>query len=109
MQLVNSKNQFSGYVVVCNENVYINVATGLGFNRVFELMKNSIKRLTYKYYPMLESFEDAKQEVCLNVFEGILRYDPNKGASLSTFLNIFVTNKMNNKIRDFSLRNKTQF
>jgi len=109
MRLINSKDShFSGHVVVYGEEVYVNTSTGSGFTKIFELMKCFINKLAFKYSNILGGIDDAKQEVCLSIFEGILKYDPDREASLSTFLNTFVPNRMVDKVRKAGLRGRTQ-
>lgn len=102
MKCINSKcSGFAGNVIVCGQEVYINTVTGMGFPRVFELMKGYILKIAnlHKFMCKYETFDDLKQEICLYILEGILKYDVSQNASLSTFLYMFICSRLADKNR----------
>lgn len=87
--------------VVNGQEVYVNTADGTGFKRVFELMKDMICALSKRRHAQFayRSFEDAYQDVCVSVLEGIMKYQPDRHASLSTFLYLFVESRTKDSLR----------
>ena len=97
MRTINSKRKkFAGLVVVKNQKIFIDTSDGTGFYRVFELMESYIYMLTHFGFSLCSwsSFEDIKQDIYVLILEGIPKYNPNKGASLSTFLHKFIKNRL---------------
>jgi len=109
MKIINSndKKLFSGMVIVNGQEVYINVADGTGFKKIFELMKDVIYVLSRRRYTcsLYKNFEDVYQDVCVSVLEGIVKYQPDRCASLSTFLYLFVESRT----KDFFKRASINF
>ena len=107
MRTINSssKRLFSGTVVVNGQEVYVNVADGTGFKKVFELMKDMICAFSKRRHIQFahRSFEDAYQDVCVSVLEGIVKYQPDRHASLSTFLYLFVESRTKDSFRKSSI------
>ena len=99
MRIVNSSKQFSGTVVVYGKEIFINTSNGEGFSNIFNEMKSFIDKLSYKYSNGLGGFDEARQEIYISIFEGILKYKPEMKASFSTFLNVFVMHRMMDKVR----------
>jgi len=97
----NDKRLFSGKTVVNGQEVYINAADGTGFKTVFELMKDMIQTMSKRRHAALarRSFEDAYQDVCVSMLEGIVKYQPDRQASLSTFLYLFVESRTKDSFR----------
>ena len=97
MRTINSKKKrFAGSVIVKNKSVFIDTADGVGFHKVFELMEpyiHLLARFGLSVCPW-SSLEDMRQEVCVLILEGIPKYSPERGASLSTFLHKFIKNKL---------------
>jgi DNA-directed RNA polymerase specialized sigma subunit len=98
MRTINSGKK----VKIHNKEVYINIDDGSGFHKIFEIMAGTIKKLSLfnSNINNLE-FEDAYQNVCVFILEGILKYSHDKNTALSSFLYTYVRNK----IIDFT-RNK---
>ena len=97
MRTINSrKKRFAGFVTVKNQTVYIDTADGTGFHKVFELMESYVHMLARFGFSLCSwsSIEDIKQEIYVLMLEGIPKYNPEKGASLSTFLHRFVRNRL---------------
>lgn len=62
----NSGQLFAGNAVVCGQEVYVNVADGTGFKKIFELMRDMIGSLSKRRCAGLDhGFEDAYQDVCV--------------------------------------------
>jgi DNA-directed RNA polymerase specialized sigma24 family protein len=82
--------------VVKNQKVFIDTSNGTGFHKVFELMESYICILTRFGLSLCpwSSNEDIKQDIYVAILEGIPKYDPGRGASLSTFLHMFVKNRL---------------
>jgi len=106
MRTINSKKKrFSGFVVVKNQNVFIDTADGTGFHKVIELMESYINILMR--FSSCYNKEDIKQDIYVYILEGISKYNPNKGASLSTFLYRSVKNRLiDNYRKKDPLKNK---
>lgn len=97
MKIVNyKKKKFSGTVFVKNEKVFIDTSNGTGFHKVLELMEPHIYMLTNFGLSLCywSTAEDIRQDVCVLILEGMIKYNPDKGASLSTFLYQFVKNRL---------------
>ena len=96
MKVLNSKGKFSGHAVVNWSEIYVNTSTGAGFREIFDIMGGTITNIAkMAYIPFWhDNIDDARQDVCLAILEGILKYEPNKDAALSTFLFTYAKNKM---------------
>jgi len=97
MRTINSKRKkFAGFVVVKNQTVFIDVADGTGFHRIFELMESYVHMLARFGLSLCywSSSEDIRQDIYVLILEGIPKYNPDKGASLSTFLHRFIKNRL---------------
>lgn len=105
MRAVNtSKSKLTGNMMINGKSVYINISTGEGFDEAFRLMEGTIHKLALKSWVVFESVEDAKQEVCLLMLEGMLHYDKSRGAALSTFLYQYAYNRIVDRIRSVNRR-----
>jgi hypothetical protein len=103
----NKKDHFAGYVIVHSEQVFVDTLNGTGFTRIFELMEGTINKITNHYSQFTpEHIDDIRQDICVKILEGILRYDKTKGTSLSTFLFSFVHKKMIDEVRKTKTRYK---
>lgn len=110
MKVINSGQKFSGTVRVLDKEIYIDTTDGTGFYEIFETMKGIINnRSNYGASLYATSFDDAKQDVCMFILEGILKYKVVENASLSTFLYTFVTNKIIDHSRSKLLRGRTEY
>lgn len=97
MRTLNSKKtKFVGPVIVKSQKVFIDTTDGTGFYEVFELMESYTYMLTRFGLSLCpwSSSEDIKQDIHVLILEGILKYNPDKGASLSTFLHRFIKNRL---------------
>jgi DNA-directed RNA polymerase specialized sigma24 family protein len=96
MKVLNSKSKFSGHVVVNGNKLYVNTSTGAGFKEMFEIMGGTITKIAkMAYIPFWhDNVDEARQDVCLAILEGILKYESDKDAALSTFLYTYAKNKM---------------
>lgn len=106
MRIANSNDRrlFVGNAVVCGHEVYVNVADGTGFKKVFELMQDMIRSLSKHRCAGSDcrSLDDAYQDVCVSVLEGMAKYQPDRHASLSTFLYMFVQSRNIDSFRKLS-------
>jgi DNA-directed RNA polymerase specialized sigma24 family protein len=97
MRTINSrKKRFAGSVTVKDQKIYIDTSDGTGFPKVFELMKPHMYMLVRFGLSLCSwsTFEDIKQDIYILMLEGIPKYNPDRGASLSTFLHRFVRNRL---------------
>jgi DNA-directed RNA polymerase specialized sigma24 family protein len=103
MRTINSKNkQFVGFVSVNGEEVFVDTNDGTGFLEICVLMKPCINVLV-KFGLSLNKYstiEDTRQDIYAFMIDGILRYNPTRNASLSTFLYKFIKNKLIDQFRD---------
>lgn len=97
MRTINSKKRkFAGSVIVKNQKVFIDTNNGAGFYKVIELMESYVHMLV-RFGVSLCSWstpEDIRQDIYVLILEGIPKYNPNRGASLSTFLHRFIKNRL---------------
>lgn len=97
MRIVNSRRRkLVGSVMVKSQKVFINTADGTGFHKVFELMESYVRMLVRFGHSLCfwSTPEDIRQDIYVLMLEGIPKYNPDKGASLSTFLHRFVKNRL---------------
>lgn len=110
MKVINSDPKFSGVVKVLDKEIYIDTSDGTGFFEIFEAMSGIIcNRSNYGVMLYATSFDDAKQDVCMFMLEGILKYKVVENSSLSTFLYTFVTNKIIDCNRNKRVRGRTEY
>ena len=81
MRVINSKRKFIARVF--DKHIYIDTENGTGFYEVLEEMKAVMRRFASR---SSLPFEDFYQDLCVNILEGILIYDPSRNTLLSTFL-----------------------
>ena len=109
MKTLNTKKgYFAGNVLVHDKVIYIDTSNGTGFQKVFENLSGTILKLSHFGACNFGSFEDAKQEICLVMLEGILKYKPDKDASLSTFLYRVGYNRIIDQARK-NIRGRTRY
>lgn len=95
MKVINTKKKFAGFVSVLGEKIYIDVSNGTGFYEVLTLMEPYVNKLLHfgvLICPL--NSEDIKQNIYVLIIEGLSKYNPEKGASLSTFLYKYIQNKI---------------
>jgi RNA polymerase sigma factor (sigma-70 family) len=92
MRTINSGKRLFGFVQIHNKEIYVDTQNGTGFYEIIEAMMGTIKNMSKRLYYL--GYEDAYQEVCVFMLEGMLKYSPDKGASLSSFLYKYVSNKI---------------
>jgi hypothetical protein len=82
------RKQFAGKVTVFGNNIYIDTSNGTGFHEVFQIMNPAINSMAIDHHAWgsFSNFDDARQDICLAMLEAIVKYNSNRGASLSTFL-----------------------
>lgn len=96
MKVINSKKKFSGFVVVLDKKIFVNMSSGKGFYEIIKTMEpytNKLVRFGSSTCPYTNQ-EDIKQNIYMFIIEGLFKYNPQKGASLSTFLYGYVKNKL---------------
>ena len=103
MKTINSKKKkFSGVVSIGSQKVFINTTDGTGFYKTFQLMEPAVRSLSHFGLSCCpwSTYDDMKQDIYLLIIEGIPKYNPDKGASLPTFLCRFIKNKILDRSRD---------
>jgi len=93
---------FSGIVKVVNKNIYVNTATGSGYEKVIKELRGMINFLAAKYKFSGAPFDDRKQNVIIHILEGIPKYDPRKNTKLSSFLQMRINRQLINELRNES-------
>jgi len=93
------KKSFKGTVVIYKESVYIDTDTGEGVGFVLKKIDPLLSKMASKYFISGYQFNDKKQLLSIIAMEGIRSYNPDKGASLSTFLHRHLRNKFISKLR----------
>jgi DNA-directed RNA polymerase specialized sigma24 family protein len=90
------KKRFTGNVTVRGVEVYVDTKNGEGFKEIFELMASNIYILARYGLTICpwSTIDDLKQEISIMIIEGVLKYDKCRGASLSTFLNTLIKNRL---------------
>lgn len=91
---------FSGIVDVNDSKIYVNTASGKGYDKVVKKLKKLVDYLANKYHVKGNSIEDNRQNIMLHILEGIPKYDPEKNTKLSTFLQMRVERRLINDIRN---------
>jgi RNA polymerase sigma factor (sigma-70 family) len=104
----NKVRRFVGKVIVSGQTVYIDTSDGTGYTEVLKHLDWMVHRFASSNSHCFASLEDAKQEVCVAMLEGITRYDRDKGAGLSTFLFRVVHNRMKDHMRK-DIRGRTRY
>jgi RNA polymerase sigma factor (sigma-70 family) len=91
---------FAGTIKVKNAEVYVNTKTGEGYNEVLAQLSDMISYLASKFDLDGFNLDDNKQHVIIMVLEGIPKFNPNKDTKLSTFLQMRISRRIINEIRD---------
>lgn len=97
---------FAGPVKVFKKDVYVNTKTGVGYDKVIKELGNLINFIAHKYHFDGFAVEDTKQHIIVHILEGIPKFDPRKNVKLSTFIQMRVTRRLINEIRNDAKRNK---
>lgn len=93
---------FAGLVEVYDEQIYVSTLTGEGYEKVIKKLDKLINYLAIKYRFNGFTFEDGRQHVVVHILEGIPKFDPRKGVKLSTFIQMMVSRKLMNELRNDS-------
>jgi RNA polymerase sigma factor (sigma-70 family) len=99
----NDKNEYAGFaglVKVKDQEFFVDCRNGSGIDRVIKEMSDLISYLASKFNFDGFDLEDKKQHIALRMIEGIPQFKPDKGAKLSSFLQMRVTRRLINEIRD---------
>jgi len=114
LKVINTNRKFSsGFVKVNGKEIYVDLLTQEGLKELFELMGGIIYKLSNIILPVYNCSDDARQEVCLIMIEGIVYYNKKCNASMSTFLYKYTYNKVidivrkNNKIKNYKYEELT--
>lgn len=97
---------FAGPVKVFKKEIYVNTKTGLGYDKVIKGLDKLINFLANKYHFDGFTIEDTKQHIVVHILEGIPKFDPRKNVKLSTFIQMRVSRRLINEIRNDSKRTK---
>ena len=109
MKTINTKKgRFAGNVNVLGVEVYIDTSDGTGFHEVFKSMEPCINFLASKCSVLGICTADARQDVSLAMLEAIVKYNPDRGASLYTFLYAVGKNRVNDLYRK-QIRGRTKY
>jgi DNA-directed RNA polymerase sigma subunit (sigma70/sigma32) len=98
----NKQNSFAGTVDVYDEKIYIDTDSGEGYDKVITKLDKLINFLAVKYRFHGFTFEDGRQHVTMHILEGIPKFDPSKGVKLSTFIQMMVSRRLINELRNES-------
>jgi len=90
---------FSGTVKMFGEEVFIDKSSGIGYERVLEVIDPLLCGWASRVYMPGYTFEDIKQELVIITIEGINSYDHSKGVKLSSFLTTHIRNKLISKLK----------
>lgn len=91
---------FAANVKMKNKEIYIDTRTGTGFKEVIESFQDFIAYYASKYNFDGFDTQDNKQHITMRVLESIFRFNPTKNVKLSTFLQMSVSRRLINEIRD---------
>ena len=94
-----NKKDYSSYVDMYDEKIYIDTKTKRGYSRVIERIDPLLCKWASKTYMPGYTYEDIKQELSLIIVEGVNSFDPSKKVKLSTFLHTHLRNKLISKIK----------
>ena len=97
------QNGFVGNAMVYDQSIYIDTRDGTGYDKVIEKLGALIYKFSNKYHFNNNSFEDTKHDVIIHILEGIPKYNSNRNAKLSTFLEMRVS------IRLYKLANAQKY
>lgn len=88
-----------GLVKMYDEEIFIDISSGLGIERVLKKIEPLINKWAADIRFGDMPFEDRKQEIYIIALQGIEKYDDTKGTKLSSFLHTHIKNKILSKIR----------
>ncbi len=92
---------FSGVVAVYDSEIYVDTRSGVGYDEVIKKLNPLIYKFTKKYYMSKKDLvEDIKQDIVLIILDGIKKFNPEKETKLSTFIEMYVNQKLIKKVRD---------
>lgn len=95
MRTINSGKRLFGPVKVCKKEIYVDTNDGTGFHEVIEQMKGILVKYSNFHHRINKlEYDDAFQDVCVFVLDGILKYMPDSGAALSSFLFSYINNRI---------------
>jgi hypothetical protein len=102
--------RLAGKVTVQNKEIYVDTSDGTGFHEVFQTMEPIINSIAIDHHAWgaFSNFDDAKQDICLAMLEAIAKYNPKRGATLSTFLYAVGNNRAIDAYRR-SIRGRTKY
>lgn len=98
----NSIIGFAGSVDVYDSKIYVDTRTGQGYDQVIQKLDKLISYLATKYRFPGFTFEDGRQHVVVHILEGIPKFDPRKNVKLSTFIQMRVSRRLINELRNES-------
>ena len=93
------KANYSGYVDMYDEKIFVDTRTKKGYKRVLERIDPLLCKWSSRTYMPGYTYEDIKQELSVIIVEGINSFDPDKKVKLSTFLHTHLRNKLISKIK----------
>lgn len=91
-----------GFTEVGSKSIYVDTDSGEGLDEVLREMRPMINKIAHTYSHDMIDFEDTKQDIAIYILECVKKFDPSRGAKLSTFLFSSVNNKLKNRIRDIN-------
>ena len=91
---------FAGHIAVYDESLYVNTRSGKGYDKLLTKLDKFISYLAAKYNFKGFSFEDNRQQIALHILEGISKFNPQKGTKFSSFIQMRVSRRLINDIRD---------
>ena len=97
---------FKGFVEISNSNIYIDTRTGKGYSEAIKKFDKLINYFANKYHFSGFTFEDNKQHIIMHILESIPKFDPRKKVKLSTFIQVCVSRKLINEIRNENVKTK---
>ena len=106
-----SENMFVGPVNVCDSEIYLNLNTGDGVRDVFVAMEPIIEQLIHFGRNLHSDYpkDDIRQDICVSILEGMLKYDKYNYSKLSTFLFSVVKNKIIDNYRKRKIRRNVSY
>lgn len=93
---------FAGVVELYDSKVYIDTRDGTGYDLVIEKLKPLICKFAVKYRFAGNTFDDTRHDIIVHILEGIPKYNPQKNAKLSTFIEMRVNRRLINELRNRS-------
>jgi RNA polymerase sigma factor (sigma-70 family) len=98
---------FAGLVKVKDQELFVDCRSGVGIDKVVAAMSDLISYLASKFNFDGFDLEDKKQHIALRIVEGIPQFKPDKGAKLSSFLQMRITRRLINEVRDANRSRKS--